>query len=123
MSNYGNYASTPPRQTTSATIANGASLSGAVDLRPYGTPARLVIPAAWTTANITIQTSYDGVNFNDFYDSVGSEYTITVGGASRSILLPLADFIGVEWIKLRSGTTGTPVNQAADRTISIVCVP
>lgn len=123
MGNYGEYAATPPRQVTSATIANGASLSGAVDLRPYGSPARLVIPAAWTTANITVQTSYDGVNFNDLYDSLGTEYTVTVGGASRSVMLPLADFIGVEWIKLRSGTTGTPVAQGAARTINIVCVP
>lgn len=108
--------------TTTATIANGASLSGAIDLSA-GRLARIAIPASWTTANLTFQTSADNVTFNDLYDSYGTEYTATVGGASRAIIIPLADFIGVRYLKIRSGTTGTPVNQGADRTLTLVLVP
>lgn len=106
----------------SVTIANGASLSGAIDCSE-GRPARIVIPSAWTTANLTFQTSYDGTTYNDLYDAFGTEYTVTVGGASRGIILPLADFIGVRYLKVRSGTTGTPVTQGADRTLKLVLVP
>jgi len=106
----------------SATIANSASLSAALDL---GTNrlAQIVIPSSWTTADLTFQTSADGAVYNDFYDAQGSEYTVTVGGASRSIGVSLADFIGVRYLKVRSGTTGTPVNQGGQRVLTLVLVP
>lgn len=108
--------------TTTATITNGTSLSTGIDL---GTArlSRIVIPAAWTAANITFQASADGVTYADLYDASGTEYTITVGGASRSIIVPLADFVGIRYVKVRSGTTGSPVNQGADRALTLVLVP
>lgn len=108
--------------TTTATILSGASLSSAIDLSA-GRLSRIAIPASWTTANLTFQTSADNSTFNDLYDSYGTEYTVTVGGASRAIVIPLADFIGVRYLKIRSGTTGTPVNQGADRILTLVLVP
>lgn len=103
---------------STVTIANGASLSGAVDL---GTSrlARIVMPASWTTANLTFQTSYDGTTYSNLYDSVGNEYTVTAA-ASRSILVDLKDFIAVRYLKVRSGTSGSAVNQAAARDIVLV---
>lgn len=108
--------------TATATIANGASLSGAIDC---GTArlATIIIPSGWTTANLTFQTSPDGVTYNDRYDNVGGEYTITVGGASRSIMVPLSDFLGVRFIKVRSGTSAAAVNQGAQRDLTLVLVP
>tara|TARA_R110000823_G_scaffold10557_1_gene36771 strand:+ start:1183 stop:1548 length:366 start_codon:yes stop_codon:yes gene_type:complete len=82
--------------------------------------SRIVMPASWTTANLTVQTSYDGLTGNDLYDSSGDEYVITAA-ASRAIKVPLIDFISERFIKLRSGTTGSPVNQAADRTLYLIC--
>ena len=109
--------------TATATIASGASLSSAVDLSNKRL-ARIVIPSGWTTANLTVQTSYDGTNYADLYDKDGAVYTITVGGASRAIMVPLADFIGVQYLKLRSstvsGTTITAVNQGAERSLILV---
>jgi hypothetical protein len=105
----------------SATIANGASLSGAIDLG-QSRAARIVMPAAWTAADLTVQTSYDGVTYNNLYNSDGTEYTIKAA-ASRSILLSLVDFIGIRFLKLRSGTSGTPVNQGADRVLTVLTVP
>lgn len=107
--------------TATATIANGASLSSAVDCT-LGRPNRIVMPAAWTAAVLTVQTSYDGTNFNNLYDIYGAEYTIQAA-ASRSILLPIADVIGVRYMKLRSGTSASAVNQAAERALTIVLVP
>lgn len=104
-----------------ATIASGASVSGDLDL---GTArlGRIVMPAAWTAADLTFQASYDGTAWNNLYDNVGGEYKV-VAAASRSMLLPLVDMLSVRYLRLRSGTSATPVVQAAARSIVLVLVP
>lgn len=106
----------------SAVITNSASLSSALDL---GTNrlAQIVIPSSWTTANLTFQTSADGTTYNDLYNAGGTEISVTVGGASRAIVLAPADFISVRYLKVRSGTSGTPVNQGGQRVLTLVLVP
>lgn len=104
--------------TATATIANGAALSAAVSLAGKGI-IRLNMPASWTAANLTFQVSADNATYLDLYDKNGSEYTVTAA-ASRSIILPPADFVGVNYIKIRSGTSATPVNQGASRDITII---
>lgn len=105
-----------------ATIASGGSLSGAVDLGEQRAH-RLALPGVWTTAAITFQVSYDGLAFNDLYTPDG-EYTLSssVVAASRSITLDQAVFYGVRYLKVRSGTAGAAVNQAAERVINIPTV-
>lgn len=105
-----------------ATIASGASLSGAVDLGSGGRAARIAMPAAWTTANLTFQASYDGITYNNLYDKDGVEYTAQAA-ASRSILLPVADWYGIRYLKVRSGTSAAAVNQGAARSLIIQAVP
>ena len=61
----------------SATIANGASLSGALDLNER-TPVALLMPAAWTAASITFQASFDNSTFYNVFTAAGGEYTLTV---------------------------------------------
>lgn len=104
--------------TTPATIANGASLSGAVYLGEK-TLLGLVMPAAWTAAVITLSVSLDGTTYVDAYDSTGTETSYTVA-ASRYIALNPANLVGVRYVKLRSGTAASAVNQAAARTIECV---
>jgi len=94
-------------------LAAGASLSDPIDAGDLRA-ARVQIPSAWTTANLTFQTSIDGVTYADLYDGNATEYTIQAA-ASREILLPMVDFLGVRYLKIRSGTSGTPVAQAAAR--------
>lgn len=108
--------------TTTATIENGASLSDAIDCS-LGRLAHIEMPASWTTANLTLQASdaLDGT-YNNLYDSFGTEYAI-IAAASRSIIVPLADFLGVRYLKVRSGTAGTPVNQGAEREIVLTLAP
>ena len=106
------------------TIPSGATgLSGAIDLQD-ARAARLMMPATWVAAALTFQTSMDGVNYSNLYD-VNGEYTIStaVVAASREIILPLQDFIGIRFLKIRSGTSGTPVDQTANRSIGIQRVP
>ena len=103
-----------------ATIALNGSLSAAVDLNG-GTPLRLEMPAAWTAAVVTFQFSHDGVTYRNLYDAAGTEYSVTVD-ASRAVVLSPADFAGVRYIKVRSGTAASAVVQLAARSIGIVCL-
>ena len=105
----------PPIGPMKTTIANGASLSGAVDTGG-GTVCGIAMPGTWTTANLTFQVSADGATYQDLYDKGGTEYTVTAA-ASRYIELPPADFAGIRFLKVRSGTTGTAVNQADVRAL------
>ena len=109
-----------PAVTVNATIANGASLSGAV-LVGESLMAGIVLPAAWTSANLTMQaaTQDDPTNYVNLYDKDGVEVAITAA-ASRYVVLNPADFAGIWSIKLRSGTSGTPVTQGAERTLAVV---
>lgn len=101
------------------TIAQGASLSTALNVGAC-TPAAIVMPAAWTAANLTIQVSVLGVNWWNLYDEFGAQVTITAD-ASRVIRLNPGDWWVFRYIKIRSGTADTPVNQGGARTIKILC--
>lgn len=103
------------------TIANGQSLSSAVVLgedRLVG----IAMPADWTAANLTFQVSHDGSTYNNLYDDSGAEITVTAAD-DRYIALDLTVFAGIQDLKIRSGTSGTPVNQGAERTITLVTRP
>lgn len=104
-----------------ATIANGAALSGAVDLQG-NTIVGIQMPSSWTAANLTFQGSADGTTYQDVYDTSGTEVVITAA-ASRCIVVNPATFQALRFLKIRSGTTGTPVNQGAARTISLIVKP
>lgn len=107
------------RTNPRAAIASGASLSGPVDLQGYDLIA-LEFPSAWSTANVSFQTSQDGVTYRDVYGPTGTEITLTAA-ASRWVVLD-STLVGLfgRYIKVRSGTAGVPVNQAADRAIGVV---
>lgn len=101
-----------------ATIAESASLSAGVLLNG-AEMVGLKMPADWTTAALTFQVSTDGVTYNNLYDQDGSEVNVSVG-AARYIALPPADYAGFIYLKVRSGTSATPVVQAAERSIGIM---
>ena len=110
--------------SVSVTITSGTSLSGGIDLASQRVH-RIVMPSSWTTAALTFQSSHSTCStYSDLYD-VNGEITVplTVAGASRSIVLDPASFYGVKCLKIRSGSSAAPVNQAADRVIAIITVP
>lgn len=108
--------------TTSGTvtIANGASLSGALNLENR-TAVAIIMPAAWTAASITFQASVDGTNYYNVY-TTSAELSATVAASYFVVLPKTTGLEAVRYIKIRSGTSGTPVNQLADRIITVVSV-
>ena len=94
------------------------TISTAIDLGEF-TAFGITIPAGWTTANLTFQVSNDNVTWYDMYDSFGSEYTVTAA-ASRAILLPVVDFVGFRYLKIRSGTSAAGVTQGSERTLYLI---
>ena len=107
-------------ETLTATIENGGSLSGAVDLGGRKLVA-IDMPSSWTAASLTFQASPDGVTYDDLYDSA-TERSVTAA-ASRYLAFNIADWVSVRFLKIRSGTAGTPINQAAARTLTLVVQP
>lgn len=107
--------------TANAVISNGQSLSAAVDLG-QSRLARIVVPASFEGTSLTFQVSPDGITYYNAYDNTGAEYAVPVG-ASRSVGLPPEDFLGVRYLKLRSGTSGAPTNVGAARTLTLALVP
>lgn len=99
-------------------IASGASLSAATNLGGR-IPVGVYIPATWTAAGLSFEVSYDGTTFTPVTDDEGTEYTAVVT-ASKYVSLDNTKFFGASHIKLRSGDSGTPVNQAAERTVVVM---
>lgn len=103
-----------------ALIANGGSLSAGIHLHAHRLFA-IQMPAAWTAASLTFQGSYDGTTYADLYDDSGNEVTMTVT-AGHFVVFDPSKFLGLQRLKVRSGTGGSPVNQGADRTLELILV-
>ena len=96
----------------SGTIADEASLSSEFDIRRW-INANLVIVTAWTVAaGITFQGRNDGSTLYNIYDKDGTEVLIPSHAThtGRAYELPAA-VMNFDYIKVRSGTSGTPVAQ------------
>ncbi len=110
---------TQPR-TITAVIASGASVSTLVVLGGC-TPAAILMPSAWTAANVGIQATVDNATYYDVFDQYGSKLGI-VAAASRWIVLTPSDTWSFFSLRLTSiDSAGTAVNQAAARTMTVVC--
>lgn len=105
-------------QTVEVTIASGSSLTDVINLGG-NILAGVHMPASWTAANLTLQAcdTADGT-FLDIYDEDGIELTLTAA-ASRAISVDSRNTLPWRFIKIRSGTAASAVNQTADRTLKI----
>jgi hypothetical protein len=111
-------------QTTVAVTVSTATdgLSGNVDLGVFRYGA-LYMSTAWTAANITFAVADVSTGtYLPLYDDQGNEVTILNTSASRMISLDsvLPSLFPLRHLKVRSGTLGTPVTQAASRALSLV---
>lgn len=100
------------------TIANGQSLSEAVNLGGY-VLVGIHMPAAWTAASLTLQGSAAGATFGNVFDDEGTELEVDAA-ASRYIPLGPEKTCSLAHVKVRSGTSGSPVNQEGARTLTLV---
>ncbi len=108
-----------PPTTKTVTITSGTSLSGGVEIGE-GVLVGLDVPA-FTSAAITFQVSSDGgTTYRDAYDAAAAEVTCGAATTGNRYIAAPAALNGAWWIKVRSGTSAAPVNQGADRVITLV---
>ena len=110
------------KSTATVTIASGASLSGGVNLGSKILSA-IIVSAAWTAGALSFQASDDGgTTWKDMFDDGGNEITIASAAvvAGQRISLDPSMFAGVDCLKVRSGLTGAPQAQGADRVLTLV---
>lgn len=101
-------------QVYKVSIPAGGSFSTAIDVSNTQ-PVSLQFPSSWTAAQLSVQVSHDGDEwFDAYYD--GSEYLIPAG-ASRHCDVNL-NIAGIQYLRFRSGTSASPVNQTAKRVIT-----
>ena len=111
----------------SATIASGGSLSTVINLgEEYNVGIYQVLgvqmPDAWTAASLTFSVSADGETYTPLYWN-GELYEVDAAGgsaASLAVSLEPSAFAGWPYVKIRSGNNSVPVNQAADRELTVM---
>lgn len=108
--------------TQTITIASTGNLSPAVRLPNGHELAAIIMPATWTAAGITFRAGYTAAGTADVFGSDGNEVALVVIAAHY---VPIAPGLlhGANFIKIRSGTSATPVAQAAARTLTVITRP
>src|SRR5215510_3041286 len=107
-----------PLQTLKPKIPAGQSLSDAVDCST-GTVLVMTVPYNWTSANLTVQVSSDGVEFYDVVDRAGREFIFpAVAGTAISLGGDDVAWKGMH-LKLRSGSRAYPVKQLEDAEFTV----
>jgi len=105
------------------TIPSGAAVSDWVDLKGK-TVVAVITPSAWTSAAISFDTSRsdDGSDPTPRYTADG-EVTIPSTSLSttqaRDVAMDPVKLWGIRHLRVRSGTAAAPVNQGADRVITL----
>ena len=99
-------------------IADGASLSSVVTLqnRPL---LSIAIPAGWDAADMTFQVSFDGITYLELIDEAGAAVSLEAAASKVIRTTNLDQWAGYEYLKIRSGTFGSPVTQSGAVTISL----
>ena len=104
--------------TATATISSGASLSSEIDLEGFDKIA-IFMPATWTAANLAFKGAYaSGGTFNYIYDRAGNK--VIAVAAADYVIVDLSLLGPVRFLKIVSETSGTPVNQAGDRSLVVI---
>jgi hypothetical protein len=102
------------------TIASGQSQSAAIDMDGFGI-LRIHTPATLTGTAMTLLGSPTlGGTYNPIYDDT-AEYQIPNYAANRCIMLDPSKFLGLRFMKFRSGTAGAPTTEGADRVFTLEC--
>lgn len=101
------------------TIPNGASVAPGI-LTEGRALVGVLMPAAWTAANLGFEASFDGATFGTVYTASGT-LSQTVVTADDFIAFPAADAIFAPYLKVKSvDNANVAVNQTADRTLTLL---
>ena len=104
-------------QIRTATIANGASVSGAVEIQGRNIDyemGSLILEGTYTNTSFDIQAEIDGTWF-DIYDTFGNKYAVSVATGKHS--LPADVFKDVNKVRLKGAS-----NEGADRTAKFLLI-
>lgn len=114
-----------PRHVTATILAGAGGLSDAQKVD--GKLSGVILTSAWVTAAMTFQGSRDGTVWFDLWDTAtGTAVERTIAAANlptsngRFLALNLGDWIGLNWVKVRSGTSASPVNQTGGASIDLI---
>src|SRR5664279_2494122 len=100
-------------KTATVTIAINTALSGPICLGD-GVLCAIKMPAGWDAAALTFQVSDDGgTTWQELLDNSGAAITVASPAAAQRINMFATDFQSAIWLKVRSGTSGSAVNQTA----------
>jgi hypothetical protein len=109
-----------------ATIANGAALSDAVDIDAFG-PRGIAVqtPTAWTAADIAFEVSADGTNYFPLYTDTGGRVRISgvATAEARVYIAPAEIWAAGAYTHLKiasvNTSTGADENQGAERILIV----
>jgi len=105
--------------TIPVTIANTTALSPAATLGSNRLLVGIAMPSGWDAAALTFQASIDGGQ--TWLEMQGASAVLTYAAAAgQYIAVDPALWRGVTMVKVRSGTSGSPVSQTADRALQLV---
>lgn len=112
------------RNTFNADIPANTSTSQSIDLLS-SVLIGFVTPSVWTTAAITLEVSLDNtIWFATIYDSASTATGVYLTPVvSSGYTVDTLALIPYRYIRFRSGTSATPVVQAATRSIAVITRP
>jgi len=104
-----------------AIIAAGQSLSATVSIGA-SMLVGIVVPAGWVAGSITFQASTDGTTFQEVYDMLGNPIAIAAGSTAAAAYVAISPdaLAGINMLRVRSGTLGSPVVQTGGATVTLV---
>lgn len=106
-------------QAKTVTIAASGSVSDAAGLGGDYVLVAIEMPDGWTAAALTFQADQAGNGgWKNVYDQYGNEASFAAD-ANRLIPAYPLEWAGINLLRVRSGTSGTPVAQAAERKITL----
>jgi hypothetical protein len=104
-------------QIRTATIASGASFSGAVEIQGRNINyemGSLILEGTYTNTSFDLQVELDGTWFN-IYDTFGTKFSVSVADGKHS--LPADVFKDVNKVRVKGAS-----NEASERTVKFLLV-
>ena len=117
------------RELIPVTILSGQALSAEVNVGGLQIVG-ILMPAGWDTAGISLQALIRETGgatktpvWGNVQDQGGVAFLVTAPVLDSYVAIaPTVALLGLGRVRVRSGTSGTPVNQTADRVLYLACL-
>jgi hypothetical protein len=114
-------------KTQIVSIVAGTSQSSTLDMTSpelHGyLPIAVLTPATWTNAKLAVQMSVDNSNWFSVHQWLTNGEFDTSNTVTANTCHIIDGYVlrGLPYVRFISGTTASPVNQTADRILTIIC--